>query len=56
MDFGDRREEAQGLLKEATKLSSPKVMGIRLKGDWSQATPVFERAGLLFRVSHWIKI
>ena len=50
MDLGDRRDEAKALLAEATKLSSPKVLGFRLKGEWSQATPIFERAGLLFRV------
>lgn len=50
MDFGDRRAEAQSVLKEATKLSAPSFLGMRLKGDWSQATPMFERAALLFRV------
>ena len=50
MDFGDRREEANALLKEATKLSNPSFLGMRLKGDWPQATPLFERAALLFRV------
>jgi|688.fasta_scaffold1387547_1 hypothetical protein len=51
MDFGDRRAEAQSILKEATKLSAPSFLGMRLKGDWMQATPMFERAALLFRVS-----
>ena len=51
MDFGDRRAEAQAILKEATKLSAPSFLGMRLKGDWTQATPIFERAALLFRVS-----
>ncbi len=50
MDFGDRRAEAQSILKEATKLSAPSFLGMRLKGDWIQATPMFERAALLFRV------
>jgi hypothetical protein len=51
MNFGDRRSEAQAILKEATKLSAPSFLGMRLKGDWTQATPMFERAALLFRVS-----
>lgn len=52
MDFGDRRAEAQSIFKEATKLSAPSFLGMRLKGDWSQATPMFERAALLFRQSN----
>jgi hypothetical protein len=51
MNFGDRRAEAQSIFKEATKLSAPSFLGMRLKGDWIQATPMFERAALLFRVS-----
>jgi len=51
MDFGDRRAEAQSIYKEAMKLSAPSFIGMRLKGDWIQSTPMFERAALLFRVS-----
>jgi hypothetical protein len=51
MNFGDRTEEAKGLLKEANKLSNPSILGFRVKGDWTQSTPLYERAALLFRVS-----
>ena len=50
MDFGDRRAEAESIVKEATRLSAPSFLGMRLKGDWTQATPMFERAALLYRV------
>ena len=50
MDFGDRRGEADKLLKEANKLRNPSFLGFRVKGDWTQATPLFERAALLYRV------
>jgi len=50
MDFGDRRSEAESLFKEATKLSTSSFLGMRLKGEWARATPLFERAGLLYRV------
>jgi len=50
MDLGDRRSEAQALFKEANKLSNPSFMGMRLKGEWTRATPLFERAAMLFKV------
>ncbi len=56
MDFGNRTEEAKGLLKEANKLANPSFLGLRIKGDWTQATPLYERAGLLFRVSRLWRI
>jgi hypothetical protein len=49
MDLG-REKEAHALRKEAEKMINPSFLGLRLKGDWPQATPLFERAGLLFRV------
>lgn len=45
----DRLREAEALHKEATKFMNPSFLGMRLKGDWSQATPLFERAGLLYK-------
>ncbi len=50
MDFSSRRGEAQSLVKEANKLANPSFLGMRLKGDWLGATPLYERAALLFRV------
>jgi hypothetical protein len=50
MDFSSRRGEAQSLVKEANKLANPSFLGMRMKGDWLGATPLYERAALLFRV------
>eukprot|EP00889_Picochlorum_renovo_P005816 jgi/Picre1/32846/NNA_008175.t1 len=49
MDFSSRRGEAQSLVKEANKLANPSFLGMRMKGDWLGATPLYERAALLFR-------
>jgi hypothetical protein len=49
MDFSSKLVEAQKLLKEASKLSAPTFMGIRMKADWMSATPLYERAALMFR-------
>lgn len=45
--MGDRLAEAERLWKEATKLTTPGLL--RWSLDWEQATPMFERAGQLFR-------
>lgn len=45
---GNRMEEAEKALKEATKLTTPGLL--RWSLDWEQATPLFERAGMLFKV------
>lgn len=53
--MGDRLGEAERLWKEATKLTTPGLL--RWSLDWEQATPMFERAGQLFRVgagSLWV--
>jgi len=50
MDFSSRRGEAQKLLRDANKLANPSFLGIRMKGDWINATPLYERAATLFRV------
>lgn len=46
--MGDRLAEAEGLLKQATKLTTPGLL--RWSLDWEQATPLLERAGQLFKV------
>jgi hypothetical protein len=50
MDFSSRRGEAQKLLKDANKLANPSFLGMKMKGDWGSATPLYERAAILFRV------
>lgn len=47
----DRLKEAEKLCKEATKLTTPSLLSFRLKGEWEQATPLWERAAMLYRVS-----
>ena len=47
----DRLREAEKLQKEATKMTTPSLLAFRLKAEWEQATPMFERAAMLFRVS-----
>ena len=42
--------EADKLVKQANKLSSPALLTLRLKGDWEQATPLYEKAAGLYRV------
>ena len=49
MDFSGKLAEAQRAHKEATKLSAPTFLGIRMKADWSSATPLWEKAALLFQ-------
>lgn len=48
-DHRGARSEADALVKEATRLTSPSLWAMRMKGDWAQATPLFERAALLYR-------
>ncbi len=48
MDFSSKLADAQRAHKEASKLSAPAFLGIRLKADWSRATPMWEKAALLF--------
>jgi hypothetical protein len=47
---GNRRAEAAELYKKAMKLTQPSILSLRLQGDWPTATPLFERAGLLYKV------
>lgn len=50
MFAGASKEEADKLLRDANKLVTPNMLLFKLKGDWLQATPMFERAALLYRV------
>ena len=43
--------EADKLMKQARKLSSPSMLSLRMRGDWEQATPLFEKAGAQYKVS-----
>lgn len=47
--MNDKLREAEKLLKEATKLTTPSVLTLRLKPEWETATPLFERAAMLFK-------
>jgi tetratricopeptide (TPR) repeat protein len=42
-------QDAQAAQKQASKLSAPTFLGIRTKGDWPSATPLYEKAALLFQ-------
>ena len=48
--MADRIREAEKLWSEATKLTTPSLLSFRLKSEWEQATPLLERAGMLFKV------
>lgn len=43
--------DADKLMKQAKKLSEPSLLTMRLKGDWEQATPLYEKAAGLYRVN-----
>lgn len=45
----DRAREADKLYNEAVKLSTPSLLRMRLTGEWEQATPLFERAAMLYK-------
>lgn len=42
--------EADKLYKEANKLAAPSPWTLRLHSDWLGATPLFERAAMLYKV------
>lgn len=44
-------EDAGKLMKEADKHCNPSFFSMRIKGDWEQATPIYERAAKLYKVS-----
>ncbi len=43
-------EEANKLVKKATKYISPSLFDFRLKPDWEAAAPLFDRACVLYKV------
>jgi hypothetical protein len=43
-------EEAERLVRKASKLWSPSIFELRLKPDWEASAPLFERAALAFKV------
>lgn len=47
----DRRAEAEKLYKEAVKLTTPSLLSLRMRGEWERATPLLERAAMLFKVN-----
>jgi hypothetical protein len=47
----DKRGEAEKLYKEAVKLTTPSLLSMRMRGEWERATPLFERAAMLFKAS-----
>ena len=49
MNFNSKLEDALAARKQASKLSAPTFLGIRMKGDWPNATPLYEKAALLFQ-------
>jgi hypothetical protein len=46
----DKRKEADKLYKEAVKLTTPSLLSFRMRGEWEQATPLLERAAMLYKV------
>ena len=49
-NMASKMKEAESAYKEATKLVTPSVLSLRLKPEWEAATPLFERAAMLFKV------
>ena len=50
--------EADKLMKQADKHCNPSFFSMRIKGDWEQATPLYERAAKLYKVSNafwWVE-
>lgn len=45
-------EAADKLFEKATKLTQPSVIALRLRPDWEQATPLFEKAAIAYKVCH----
>ena len=47
--------EAEGdkLCAQAHKLVNPSLLSFRLKGNWEEATPIFEKAGACYKVVHF---
>jgi hypothetical protein len=45
-----KMEEADKLMKKATKLCNPSLLSMRIKPDWEAACPMLERAALCYKV------
>ena len=43
--------EGDKQMKAAHKLCQPSVLSLRLSADWDQATPLYERAALNYKVT-----
>ncbi len=46
----EKEKEADKLMKKGNKEISPSLLDFRLKSDWEQAAPLFEKAALLYKV------
>ena len=46
--------EGDKLWKSAKKLTSPSLMSFRMKSDWEQAGPLYDKAALCFRVGKFL--
>ena len=46
----DRHREAEKLYQEAVKLTTPSLLSLRMRGEWERATPLWERAAMMFKV------
>lgn len=52
--MGDKIVEADKLMSKANKYWGPSLLDFRLKPDWEAASPLFEKAALLYKVIiHW---
>ena len=43
--------EADKLMKQAQKLCDPSFLSMRIKADWEQAQPLFEKAAKTYKVT-----
>jgi hypothetical protein len=46
----EKEKEADTMMKKANKLIKPSLFDFRLKPDWEEAAPLFEKAALLYKV------
>lgn len=42
--------DADKLMKQANKLAAPSLLAMRMRGEWEQATPLYEKAASIYRV------
>jgi len=42
--------DADKLMKQANKLCDPSFFSMRIKADWEQAQPIYEKAAKLYKV------